>query len=72
MLHADANAAGAVRTAKYVFPPFIVMERGMTLKEWRQRPRSYGEVLSLIESLTRMLETMHGSGRVHRDLKPGA
>lgn len=28
------------------------------------------EVASMVEALTRLLQTLHGAGRVHRDLKP--
>jgi hypothetical protein len=45
LLHADDNVAGAVRSANhFVFPPHIVLERGMVLKEWAKQERGYGEV----------------------------
>jgi hypothetical protein len=71
LLLADNNAAGLVRSSSgYVFPPFIVLERGITLKEWCERERGYGEVLTMVECLSRLLDVLHRSGRVHRDLKP--
>jgi hypothetical protein len=45
LLHADANAAGALRSrGGTALPPFIVLERGTTLKAWREYARGYGEV----------------------------
>jgi hypothetical protein len=35
LIHASANADGAVRSARgFVFPPFLVIERGMPLADW--------------------------------------
>jgi serine/threonine protein kinase len=42
----------------------------MTLSQWSLQERGYGEVLTMIESVARLLAVLHGSGRVHRDLKP--
>jgi hypothetical protein len=70
LLHAADNASGATRTASgYAFPPHLVIERGMDLAEWRRRPRSYAEVLGVVDSVAQLLATLHASGRVHRDLK---
>lgn len=52
------------------FPPHIVLERGITVDAWLERPRRYSEVLTMLEHLAELLAVLHASGRVHRDLKP--
>ena len=45
--YASANIDGAVRSRSgYAFPPFFVLERGMTLREWCGRERGFFEVRS--------------------------
>ena len=73
LLHAADNASGAVRSpldSLYAFPPFAVRERGMTLRQWRARPRSYTDILTLVDCLAQLLRTLHASGRAHRNLTP--
>ena len=49
MLHASANDDGGARSRSgYVFPPFLVLERGMTLREWMQRRRGFGETVTMV------------------------
>ena len=68
---ASPNGDGAVRARSgYVFPPFLVMERGMTLAEWLQSPRDALAVLSMFKDCAALLVTLHAAGHVHRDLKP--
>ena len=68
---AAPNGDGAVRARSgYVFPPFLVMERGMTLAEWLQAPRDSLAVLSMFKDCAALLATLHAAGHVHRDLKP--
>ena len=68
---ATPNGDGAVRARSgYVFPPFLVMERGMTLAEWLQAPRDSLAVLGMFNSCAALLATLHAAGQVHRDLKP--
>ena len=67
----DANGPGAVRSRiGYVFPAYMVMERGMTLAEWLQTRRDPLGILSMFKDLAVLLATLHGAGQVHRDLKP--
>jgi hypothetical protein len=62
----------------YVFPTFIVIERGEQLDEWGDRLRfasASGEIelVSVFQTLcnvSRRLLMLHGAGYVHRDLKP--
>jgi serine/threonine protein kinase len=54
----------------YVLPPFFVLERGMTLKEWNAQERNYFEIATMVENTVRLLATLHGAGLAHRDLKP--
>jgi serine/threonine protein kinase len=72
LLHADDNAHGTVRSkgGSYKVPPFMVLERGITLRVWRVRPRNFFEVSTMLDSVARLLATLHNSGRLHRDLKP--
>jgi hypothetical protein len=51
--YANDNIDGAVRSASgYVFPPFFVLERGMTLKEWCARERGFFEVRAAARRLS--------------------
>ena len=54
----------------YVFPPHIVLERGVTLTAWLAQTRRHSEALAMLEQLAELLATLHAAGRVHRDLKP--
>lgn len=74
ILHGDDNARGSACTrGGYILPPYLVLERGITLEAWsRTHARNFFEVSAMIDSVARMLATLHASGRVHRDLKPGA
>lgn len=71
--HASANQAGTVVSRSgFVFPPFFIMERGIPLDTWAgQAVRGFGEVLTMVESLAKLLQVLHTEGLVHRDLKPG-
>lgn len=66
----DNSSAEALSQSGYAFPPYIVLERGLTLKEWAKQERSFGEILGLVERLAHLLNVLHASQRVHRDLKP--
>ena len=47
LVYASTNADGAVRSARgFVFPPFLVIERGMPLKDWMLQSRNAMEVSS--------------------------
>ena len=72
LLHASDNANGAIRSRSGLpLPPFLALERGTTLKAWRTSgERSYFETAAMVESVTRLLVTLHGAGIVHRDIKP--
>lgn len=67
------NEDGAARAKSgYQFPPFLVMERGMTLSEWAGQsvPRKPLAILSMFADCAALLATLHAAGHVHRDLKP--
>ena len=56
----------------FAFPPYLVLERGITLDKWTgEGPRKFGEILSFCDHLAELLATLHAAGKVHRDLKPG-
>jgi hypothetical protein len=42
----------------------------MTLTEWAQQERDFFDVPIMVERLARLLNTLHSTGLVHRDLKP--
>jgi hypothetical protein len=71
LLIANGNEGGAMRSRSgFVFPPYIVTERGVTACDWMKACRSYFDIASMIEHLAQLLHTLHASGRVHRDVKP--
>ena len=67
----DANAAGVVRSRTgYPFPPYLVMERGLTLAQWLKTRRDPLGILCMFKDCAVLLATLHAGGQVHRDLKP--
>jgi hypothetical protein len=53
---ASDNADGAARSRSgYTFPPYFVLERGMTLREWGRQPRSHFEVSTMVERVAQLL-----------------
>jgi hypothetical protein len=47
--YASENTDGAVRSKRgFVLPPFLVIERGMTLTEWMMQARGGMEVRSVL------------------------
>ena len=53
LLHASENAKGATQSRNgFVFPPYIVLERGIPLFEWAQQPRRQMEVIVMVEVLS--------------------
>ena len=59
-------------SCRYAFPPYLVMERGISLTEWLVTPRSGPAILNMFFDVARQLVRLHRAGHVHRDLKPGA
>ena len=72
LLHASANADGAARSRSgFQFPPFVIMERGITLSAWAaERERGLGEVATMVDGIAKLLAGIHAAGLVHRDIKP--
>ena len=52
-----------------MFPAFLVVERGVTLKQWSKGRRSVFDVIAMVESVARLVDSLHTAGYVHRDLK---
>jgi serine/threonine protein kinase len=48
----------------------MVLDRGVTLKDWLKVKRNPSLVLGMIVEVLELLEQLHSSGFVHRDLKP--
>ena len=71
-LHASRTGSKkeALRCSGFEFPPFLVLERGITFGAWAEQRRRYSEVLTMFEQIAELLHVLHASGRVHRDLKP--
>ena len=70
LLYANDNESGSVRSLSgYAFPPFFVLERGVTLLTWVQEVRNFFEVSTMVEALARLLDSLHEAGYVHRDIK---
>ena len=68
----NADASVVSRSGYYVFPPYFVLERGITLAQWAREERSFFDITSMLERVLGQLHTLHTDGLVHRDLKPGA
>ena len=54
----------------YSFPPFVFLERGFTLEQWRLAPHAPQEVYGMLFDVANALMTLHGQQRVHRRLSP--
>ena len=69
---ATDNHDGSVKSSvgAFVFPPLMVIERGLAMSQWVAGERRTIEVLVLVESAAELLNTLHSNGRVHRDIKP--
>ena len=68
---ASDNTDGAARSATgALFPPYMVLERGMPLADWMRQPRGHLEVAVMVQALAALLARLHGAQRVHRDVKP--
>ena len=72
LLHASDNSTGSARSRSgFTFPPFLILERGITLDAWAaQGARGFGEVLTMLEHVAELLRVLHDAGLVHRDVKP--
>ena len=71
LVQAVPNHDQTVRSRSgYAFPPFIVMDRGVTLHAWKETHRRFPAVLGMALELAELLATLHEAGQVHRDLKP--
>lgn len=67
------NADRQIRSSRdYVFPPFIIVERGESLNEWVHRVApDFITSLFVLCHVTKRLQMLHQAGICHRDLKPG-
>lgn len=54
-----------------VFPPFVIVDNGVSLKDWcDMEPRSFAVKLEALCALAKELETLHEAGLAHRGLHP--
>lgn len=65
----NADCAVVSRSGQ-AFPPFMVVDHGVTLAQWLLAPRSPSAVLTMALEVLDLLKTLHESGTVHRDIKP--
>jgi hypothetical protein len=71
LMHADDNAKGTiVSRSGYRFPPFLVLDRGVTLTQWLDVKRFPSAMWAMAAEVLELLALLHQSGSVHRDLKP--
>jgi hypothetical protein len=71
VFHASENADGALESpGGFVFPPFLVLERGAPLRSWLKEPRTIPSVLTMFYEVALQLKRVHHAQYVHRDLKP--
>jgi serine/threonine protein kinase len=71
LLQTHDNADGSiVSRSGYRFPPFMVLDRGLTLSQWLELDRLPAAVLAMTADLLHMLALLHSCKLVHRDLKP--
>jgi hypothetical protein len=71
LMHTTDNADGHIVSRKgYRFPPYMALDRGITLKEWLKVERKPVTLLAMATEVLELLPLLHDSGYVHRDLKP--
>jgi serine/threonine protein kinase len=65
------NADGRLQSRSgYCFPPFIALDRGITLEDWLECDRNASSILAMAVEIVELLAQLHAAGSVHRDLKP--
>jgi hypothetical protein len=60
----DNSAGGLVSPSGFAYPSFIVLGRGVTLRQWAKSARNFGEVLCPLYSapeMHRLARSMHPS-----------
>jgi serine/threonine protein kinase len=71
LIQASDNVDGPiVSRSGYRFPPFMALDRGITLSDWKKVKRGPSAVLAMVVEVLDLLVLLHTSGHVHRDLKP--
>jgi hypothetical protein len=54
-----------------VFPPYFVLERGMTLREWIVHTRDFFAITSMLMAVASLLSELHEGEHCHLDIKVG-
>jgi hypothetical protein len=71
LVHTTDNADGRVVSCNgYRFPPYMVLDHGVTLKAWIEVQRNPSTLLGMAVEVLELLALLHNSNKVHRDLKP--
>jgi hypothetical protein len=73
LMHSDNADGSQCSRSGYPWPPFMVVERGVTLTDWltnAKMHRSYPEILHMFQQVSALLDGLHKAGFVHRDIKP--
>jgi serine/threonine protein kinase len=71
VVQASENGNGClISRSGFRFPPFLALDRGVTLNAWMTSQRGPSSVLAMIAEVLELLVLLHSSSYVHRDLKP--
>eukprot|EP00892_Ulva_mutabilis_P002841 jgi/Ulvmu1/12558/UM090_0045.1 len=74
ILAVEDNTSGKAKTPYgYVFPPFVIIERGQSLDEWARdnANKDFITIFQAVSHAVRALKGLHEFGYAHRDIKPG-
>jgi serine/threonine protein kinase len=54
----------------FIFPPFVILEFGLTLDEWRSKPQPTSEATAMFYDLANHLLALHNQDKVYKAFSP--